>query len=233
MREGPSCTVNCVLPCGISHAFESAPGRRSCGIEQGWSLLGASISQLRHVWQEWSRRSSRMSPRHRWATQSSWSHSSRRRLSPTAHASSGSHAEPLALVAVLWNVESQQQPQNRSSIVVRESFARQHDTMQAFDNVSALSSTKYPTSCSRSVPMSTGGLCLRSATRGRFAAYWASWADSLSTIQSRGLWTTHVVRSISKELLNVGRCCSIGVRCSWVWSSCPRPATWATGSRRS
>ena len=47
----PSCTASCVLPSGISHAFESAPGRRSCGIEQGWSLLGASISQLRHVWQ--------------------------------------------------------------------------------------------------------------------------------------------------------------------------------------
>ena len=135
----PSCTASCVLPCGISHVFESAPGRRSCGIEQGWSPLGASISQLRHVWQApqlVSGREQKILPNisarfafltHRWATQSSWSHSSRRRLSPTAHASSGSHAEPLALVAVLWNVESQQQPQNRSSVVVTECFARQHD----------------------------------------------------------------------------------------------------------
>ena len=36
-----------------------------------------------------------------------------------------------------------------------------------------------------SLPLSMGGLGLRSATRGRFAAYWASWADSLSAIQSR------------------------------------------------
>ena len=36
-----------------------------------------------------------------------------------------------------------------------------------------------------SLPLSMGGLALRSATRGRFDAYWASWADSLSAIQSR------------------------------------------------
>ena len=128
----PSCTASCVLPCGISHAIESATGRRSCGIEQGWSPLGASISQLRHVWQTpqlVSGMEQKIFPNisagfafltHRWGTQSSWSHSSRRRLSPTAHSSSGSHAEPWALVAVLWNVESQPQPQNRSSMLVRE-----------------------------------------------------------------------------------------------------------------
>ena len=47
------------------------------------------------------------------------------------------------------------------------------------------------TACSRnardlsSLPLSLGGLGLRSATRTRVSAYWASWADTLPMVQSR------------------------------------------------
>ena len=47
------------------------------------------------------------------------------------------------------------------------------------------------TACSRnardlsSLPLSLGGLGLRSATKTRVSAYWASWADTLPMVQSR------------------------------------------------
>ena len=52
----------------------------------------------------------------------------------------------------------------------------------------------------RSFPLSLGGLGLRSAVRGRAAAYWSSWADGLHMIRRRhALVTELIIRELSSD----------------------------------
>ena len=89
----------------------------------------------------------------------------------------------------------------RPDLTLQFATAHDHDVLVCLGRILEVPVGSFASDETVSLPLSKGGLGLRSAVRSRVAAHWASWADCLPTVQKRH----PQVASIMLQGLNGGR----------------------------